>query len=95
VDGGDLVRRETRGFEGVFNVDEMGDPRLDATFTVYTASDECVYPGVDIGEPLRLEVGVTRSETDEGAWQGTGLDGVVVPAARERYSHAWHHGADR
>ncbi len=67
------------------NVDGMSDPRLAGTYTVYTASDEYVYPGVDIEEPLWLEVDVTRIETDEGAWQGTGGD-VNVPGAAEWYS---------
>jgi|GEM_PF-3202167 len=72
VDGGKLIRRETRGQFGEYTVDEMSDARFDGTHTLFMDTDEYFFPGSDpIGYPL-LRSSVHRIENDGGAWQSIG-----------------------
>ncbi len=69
VEGGNLVRRETRGELGRFEA-ESDDERLQGEWTVYTSTDEYFWPGVDPNLPLVMGPGALHIVTDEGSWQG-------------------------
>jgi len=68
VEGGNLVRRETRGETGRFAA-EMSDPRLQGDWTVYTSTDEYFWPGVDTNQPLILAPGILHITNEDGSWQ--------------------------
>ena len=68
VEGGNLVRRETRGELGRFDA-EMSDPRLQGDWTVYTSSDEYFWPGIDPELPLLMAPGVLHITNEGGSWQ--------------------------
>jgi hypothetical protein len=81
VADGNLVRRETRGEVGRFNA-EVTDPRLRGTYTVYSATDEYFWPGVDTSEPLLIARGVLHVTNEEGSWQMP-WDWLDVPGGRD------------
>ena len=90
VEGGNLVRRETRGGTGRFEA-EMSDPRLGGDWTVYTSVDEYFWPGTDTNLPLTLAPGVLQVAGDEGSWQMSwghmSLPGVMNPGHAEGYAY--------
>ena len=69
VEGGNLVRRETRGELGRFQA-ESDDERLQGDWAVYTSTDEYFWPGVDPNLPLVMAPGVLHIATGEGSWHG-------------------------
>lgn len=69
VEGGNLVRRETRGELGRFTA-QSDDERLQGDWTVHTSTDEYFWPGVDPDLPLVMAPGVLHIATGEGSWQG-------------------------
>jgi hypothetical protein len=68
IGDGNLVRRETRGELGRFEA-EADDPRLQGDWTVYSASDEYFWPGVDPNLPLIFAPGVLHISNDQGSWE--------------------------
>jgi len=71
---GSLIRRETRGSVMRPIVEEMSDPRLDGTYTLYGNTDEYTYPGMEDGGYPLLATVLVRIENDAGAWQGSGAE---------------------
>jgi hypothetical protein len=70
LDDGNLVRRETRGFLGRYNLDEMSDPRLLGRYTARMNMDEYVGPEPFRGDHLSVWTSQLRIENEAGAWQG-------------------------
>jgi hypothetical protein len=68
VEGGNLVRREIRGWTHEFSA-EMSDPRLQGGWIAYRASDEYFWPEGDPNVPLTMAPGVIHITNDEGSWQ--------------------------
>ena len=86
---GNLVRRETRGFLGRYNVDEMSDARLLGEFSLRENLDEYVGPEPFRGDHLRIWTTQLRIENEAGAWQGQEtafyLPGTWEPIAEPRW----------
>lgn len=70
LDDGNLVRRETRGFLGRYNVDEVSDPRLLGEYTARMNLDEYVGPEPFSGDHPSIWTSQLRIENEAGAWQG-------------------------
>jgi hypothetical protein len=68
VEGGNLVRRERRGWTHGFSA-EMSDPRLRGGWIAYRASDEYFWPEGDPNVALTMAPGVMHITNDEGSWQ--------------------------
>ncbi|MGD8485309.1 MAG: hypothetical protein PVH07_01605, partial [Chloroflexota bacterium] len=73
-DEGSLVRRETRGSVMRPLVDEISDPRLEGTWTIYVNTDEYIKVLMDSKPYPGLSAITVRIEDDEGAWQGAGVE---------------------
>jgi hypothetical protein len=80
IDGGNLVRRETRGAFWRETVEGMSDTRFDGTIWTYFDTDEYVYyPDADIEDHPAFITGLMRVENPGGAWQGS-FQGTYWPA---------------
>ena len=91
VGEGSLVRRETRGSLSRIDVDEMNDPRLSGTWTVYQSWNEYVWPGVALEQGMSPAVftSTMRIVDDLGAWQASDVSAYVPGVLEPSDSPAW------
>jgi hypothetical protein len=74
VEGGNLVRRETRGAMWRVNHVEMSDPRVSGTYTAYFDYDEYITPQIDIEDCPGFFSGLLTLEGETGGWRGSWVD---------------------